>query len=133
MSQWFRQRRQEFIAATLRQFGQVRRADLIREFDISVPLASTDIAVFLANDPPHVRYDVSAKAYVLDLPAQAPEKSQDMQDAREMFDAGFMACWAEASVKNGQFTALFPLSDSTLDRAWEIHLATREPEDQVDD
>lgn len=68
MSQWFKQRRQEFIAATLRQFGQVRRADLVREFDISVPQASNDIAEFLSADPPHVRYDVSAKAYIMEQP-----------------------------------------------------------------
>jgi len=66
MSQWFKERRQEFIAATLRQFGQIRRADLMREFDISVPQASADIAAFLASDPPNVTYDVSAKAYILE-------------------------------------------------------------------
>lgn len=65
MSEWFKDRRQEFIAATLRQFGQVRRQDLMRQFDISLPLASNDIARFLAADPPNVKYDVSAKAYVL--------------------------------------------------------------------
>lgn len=66
MSRWFQDRRQEFIAATLRQFGQVRRADIMREFDVSMPQASADIARFMAAQPPHVRYDVSAKAYVLD-------------------------------------------------------------------
>lgn len=65
MSRWFQDRRQEFIAATLKQFGQIRRADLIREFDVSVPQASADIAAFMAAEPPHVRYDVSAKAYVM--------------------------------------------------------------------
>jgi hypothetical protein len=65
MSSWFKDRRQEFIAASLKQFGQIRRADLIREFDVSVPQASADIAAFMAAKPPHVRYDVSAKAYVL--------------------------------------------------------------------
>lgn len=66
MSRWFKDRRQEFIAATLRQFGQIRRADLIREFDISVPQASNDIAEFMAAKPPRVRYDMSAKAYILE-------------------------------------------------------------------
>lgn len=65
MSGWFKDRRQEFIAATLRQFGQIRRADLVREFGITVPVASADIAAFLANNPPLVTYDVSAKTYVL--------------------------------------------------------------------
>jgi len=65
MSRWFKDRRQEFIAATLKTFGQIRRADLMREFDISMQQASTDIAAFMAARPPHVSYDVSAKAYVL--------------------------------------------------------------------
>lgn len=68
MSAWFKDRRQEFIAATLRQFGQIRRADLMREFDISQPQASNDISAFMAADPPHVRYDVSAKAYIFEEP-----------------------------------------------------------------
>ena len=66
MSRWFADRRQEFIAATLRQFGQIRRADIIREFDVSTPQASNDIATFLATKPAHVKYDVSAKAYILE-------------------------------------------------------------------
>lgn len=71
MSRWFQDRRQEFIAAQLRQFGQVRRGDLIRQFDISLQQASNDIAKFLESDPPHVRYDVSAKAYVLESEEQS--------------------------------------------------------------
>jgi hypothetical protein len=60
----------EFIAATLRQFGQVRRGDIVREFGVTVAIASRDIAEFLAADPPHVTYDVSGKAYVLVEPAE---------------------------------------------------------------
>jgi hypothetical protein len=59
-------RRQEFIAATLRQFGQIRRADIVRQFDVTIQVASADIAAFMASNPPHVRYDVSAKTYVLE-------------------------------------------------------------------
>ena len=70
MSEWFKNRRQEFIATTLRTFGQIRRADLMREFDVSVVQASNDIADFLATEPPYVRYDVSAKAYVWDDPLE---------------------------------------------------------------
>lgn len=66
MSHWFQDRRQEFIAATLRQFGQIRRADLVRQFDISTPQAANDIAEFMSGNPSGVRYDVSAKAYVFD-------------------------------------------------------------------
>lgn len=66
MSKWFQDRRQEFIYATLKQFGQINRDDLVREFDITSVLASNDIKKFLATDPPLVRYDVSAKTYVLE-------------------------------------------------------------------
>lgn len=70
MSRWFLDRRQEFILATLRQFGQVRRSDLMRQFDITAAVASKDIGEFLAANPALVRYDVSAKAYVvIDEPA----------------------------------------------------------------
>ncbi|ODU81652.1 hypothetical protein [Novosphingobium sp. SCN 63-17] len=65
MSTWFKDRRQEFIAATLRQFGQIRRSDIVREFDVTLAIASKDISDFLANNPPLVNYDVSAKTYVL--------------------------------------------------------------------
>lgn len=73
MSQWFKNRRQEFIAATLKQFGQINRQDIVRQFGISAPQASADIAAFLATDPQHVIYDVSAKTYVL-MPAALAEK-----------------------------------------------------------
>jgi len=79
MSQWFKTRRQEFIAATLRQFGQVRRADVMREFDVSPPQASSDIAAFLAANPALVRYDVSAKAYVL---GEEPNGATDTGEGR---------------------------------------------------
>lgn len=65
MSQWFIDRRQEFILATLRQFGQIRRKDIMRQFDVSLPQASQDIANFLDAQPERARYDVSAKAYVI--------------------------------------------------------------------
>jgi len=71
---WFTDRRQEFILATLRQFGQIRRADLVRQFDVSTQQASHDIAEFMAARPALVAYDVSAKTYVIaepDLPAEA--------------------------------------------------------------
>ena len=63
---WFSDRRQEFIMATFRQFGKIRRADLTRQFGISLPQAANDIAKFLAQDPPLVVYDVRSKMYVLE-------------------------------------------------------------------
>jgi hypothetical protein len=55
MSEWFQLSRQEFILATLKTFGQVRRNDLVREFKISTPLASDDPgvrAIAAICDPP---------------------------------------------------------------------------------
>lgn len=68
MSQWFLDRRQEFIAATLRQFGQIRRADIVREFEVTNAVASADIAKFLERGKlvGSIRYDVSAKIYVIE-------------------------------------------------------------------
>lgn len=66
MSKWFHDRRQEFIAATLRQFGQIRRIDIMRQFEVSQAQAANDIAEFMASKPSGVRYDVSAKTYVFE-------------------------------------------------------------------
>lgn len=65
MSRWFEDRRMEFIAATFRQFGQIRRKDIVREFNITEQSASTDIQKFLRTDP-RIRYDLSSKCYVLE-------------------------------------------------------------------
>lgn len=65
MSEWFKDRRREFIHATLKTYGQIRRADLMREFDVSMPQASYDIAAFMAANNGFVKYDVSAKTYVI--------------------------------------------------------------------
>ena len=68
MSRWFIDRMQEFIAATLRQFGQIRRADIVREFEVTNAVASADIAKFLDREKiaGTIRYDVSAKIYVIE-------------------------------------------------------------------
>lgn len=66
MSKWFQNRRQEFIYAQLKQFGQIRRKDLAREFDITLQIASDDIQKFIAHHPRFIKYDVTAKMYVLE-------------------------------------------------------------------
>lgn len=47
------------------------------------------------------------------------------QQQRDLFDAGFAACWSEMFVANKEKPA-FQLTDNVFDRAWEIYLATRE-------
>lgn len=72
MSEWFKAQRQGFIDATLAQFGQINREDIVREFDVSVITASTDISTYLASTERSVRYDTSAKVYTTDAPCTRP-------------------------------------------------------------
>lgn len=64
MSQWFKRQRQQYIMQTLVLLGRVNRADLMRHFDISAAIASTDIRAFLAEHPTTMAYDKTAKAYI---------------------------------------------------------------------
>lgn len=128
MSNWFKDRRQEFIAATLRQFGQIRRAEIMREFDITAAIASSDISIFLAADPPHVRYDVSAKAYILEEQAPTPDqpaenaKCSGMEErARERFQL-----WFFRDLLNGERFKLFslfglPVEEIGQTEGWQRH------------
>jgi hypothetical protein len=60
---WFEQQRLEWIAETLRVFGFINREHLMREFGISQPQASNDLAAFQRAHPKAMVYDVSAKRY----------------------------------------------------------------------
>lgn len=66
MSGWFLQQRQDFIRAQLQTFGQIRRADIAERFEVTVQVASSDIAEFVRNNPDAIIYDGRAKCYVLD-------------------------------------------------------------------
>ncbi len=62
---WFQRQRQGFILGQLRAFGQIRRADIVRRFEITEAVASADIAHFLNEHPDLIDYDRQAKCYVL--------------------------------------------------------------------
>jgi hypothetical protein len=66
MSSWFQRQRQDFIRAQLEAFGQIRRADIADRFEVSVQVASADIAEFMAVHPDAIIYDGRAKCYVFD-------------------------------------------------------------------
>jgi hypothetical protein len=66
MSTWFQRQRQDFIRAQLEAFGQIRRADIADRFEVSVQVASADIAEFMAVHPDAIIYDGRAKCYVFD-------------------------------------------------------------------
>lgn len=55
----------DWIAETLRVFGFINREHLIRKFGISMPQASNDLRRFIAENPGAMKYDLSAKRYVV--------------------------------------------------------------------
>lgn len=61
---WFARHRQEWIAETLRVFGYIQRAHLVRKFGISIPQASADLREFQAGHPGALDYDKRLKRYV---------------------------------------------------------------------
>jgi len=65
MSAWFAEYRQAWIAEMLAIYGFINREHLQRKFDISVPQASNDLRVFMADHPKAITYDLSRKAYVV--------------------------------------------------------------------
>lgn len=61
---WGTERRLEFVEFRLYWDGRVNRADLTREFGISVPQASLDLAQYQQRAPTNMTYDKSAKTYL---------------------------------------------------------------------
>jgi hypothetical protein len=61
---WGTERRLEFIEFRLYWDGRVNRADLTREFGISVPQASLDLTRYQQLAPTNMTYDKSAKTYL---------------------------------------------------------------------
>ena len=61
---WGVERRLEFIEFRLLWEGGVNRSDIIGTFDVSVPQASKDLALYQERAPHNAIYDKSAKRYV---------------------------------------------------------------------
>jgi len=61
---WGTERRLEFVEFRLYWDGRVNRADLTREFGISVPQASLDLSRYQQLAPSNMTYDKSAKTYL---------------------------------------------------------------------
>lgn len=64
-AKWSQERRLEFIDYRLQWEGQLNRSDLIDVFGISVPQASLDLARYMEFAPKNMRYDRSARAYLV--------------------------------------------------------------------
>ncbi|MDH7973729.1 hypothetical protein QH494_16170 [Sphingomonas sp. AR_OL41] len=71
MSTWFTAQRQDFIRAQLAAFGQIRRSDITSRFEVTLQIASADIAAYVADHPDAIIYDGRAKCYVLDSSDEA--------------------------------------------------------------
>lgn len=63
-TKWSQDRRLEFIDFRLRWEGKLNRADLTKQFAISIPQASLDIAKYLELAPANMNYDKRARVYV---------------------------------------------------------------------
>lgn len=61
---WGVRRRLEFIEFRLFWEGAIRRGDIVNQFNVSVPQASTDLALYRENAPKNIEYDGSKKTYV---------------------------------------------------------------------
>ena len=60
---WGIERRLEFIEFRLFWEGGVNRSDIVKEFGVSVPQASKDLALYQQQAPDNIRYDRSRKKY----------------------------------------------------------------------
>lgn len=63
-SNWFLERRIEWIAESLRIFGFINRAHIERKFFVSTPQASADLKEFQRRFPEAIQYDRRGKRYV---------------------------------------------------------------------
>lgn len=62
---WFEQQRINYIAETLQALGYINRKHLIQKFGISTPQAAHDLTTFQQINPGTIKYDRSAKRYVV--------------------------------------------------------------------
>lgn len=61
---WSVEQRLAFIERRLYWDGQINRSDLVDQFSISVPQASSDLSAYELAAPGNMHYDKSAKAYL---------------------------------------------------------------------
>ena len=60
---WFAERRLDYIDFRLAVAGHIRRADIMDTFGVSMPQASADLNRFIAIYPKAMAYDKTAKRY----------------------------------------------------------------------
>jgi WYL domain len=90
---WSVERRLAFIEERLFWLGETNRADLVRQFGVSLGQASADIARYLALSPRGVAYDKSAKRYVAGddfKPALAAPDANRLLGELQLVDRGIL-------------------------------------------
>jgi hypothetical protein len=87
---WGVEQRLAFIESRLFWDGGVNRSDIVAAFDVSVPQASKDLALYQDQAPRNLRYDGARKRYV-SAEAFAPRFIKPDADAylRELLGRGF--------------------------------------------
>lgn len=60
---WFTVQRQSWILETVEIFGFINREHLVRKFGVSIPQASADIKLFIAENPGKIIYNATTKRY----------------------------------------------------------------------
>ncbi len=91
---WSVERRLAFIEERLFWLGETNRADLVRQFGVSLGQASADIARYLALSPRGVAYDKSAKRYVAGddfKPALSAPDASRLLGELHLVDRGILA------------------------------------------
>lgn len=80
---WAQDQRQAFIRDTLQIEGRINRAAICDKFEVSLPIASADLARFAEENPGAAPYDESAKCYVANaaLLPQTPRTPEQSNSA----------------------------------------------------
>lgn len=60
---YFQRERLEWIKESLKVFGFINRAHIMRKFGLSLPQASADLTLFQQTYPKLIAYDPNAKVY----------------------------------------------------------------------
>jgi len=123
---WSVERRLAFIEERLFWLGETNRADLVRQFGVSLGQASADIARYLALAPQGLAYDKSAKRYVAGddfKPVLSPPDANRLLGELQLVERGILPA-DETTLGTTPSFAATPLPERTID-AFVLRLVLR--------
>lgn len=98
---WSAEKRLEFIDFRLFWEGTINRADITKQFSVSVPQASKDLSIYQETAPKNLEYDKSAKYYYrteLFEPAfLKPDTESYLSQLRDFSDNSHKDSWVSIS------------------------------------